>query len=111
MCMDRLKCCWNSCTTCLRDCSETQCCFWSMLLLGQLFVLIIFIISLVLCLLAGVNMFISSGCAAVYVLGDDDVCTETLLTLQNFITTFTLVPLNLTSRTFVAKSHSRLAKL
>lgn len=87
-CWDRLCCCWHSCCHCLYHTTETEYCFWSMILLGQLFVLVLFLVSVVLCILAGVNMFLTSGCAAIYVLGDPKVCTETLKMIQDWLTTY-----------------------
>jgi len=87
-CGDRMKTlctgCWSWCCTC---CSG-ECCFWSMLLMGQLFVLIIFLVALLLTIISGLKMFLASGCAAIYVLGDEKVCTETLKMIQNWVTTF-----------------------
>lgn len=87
-CAERVKCCWTSCTHCLWHYSESEFCFWSMLLLGQLIVLVIFVVSIVLVLLAGVNIFLASGCAEVYVLGDPDICTQNLMVILNFMNTF-----------------------
>jgi len=87
-CCDRLKCLCSSCYTACCKCCSGECVFWSCLLLGQLFVLVIFIVSLVLTLIAGIEMFVASGCAAIYVLGDEKVCTETMKMIQGWITTF-----------------------
>jgi len=86
----REKCavCWRSCTTCMRNTSETDCFFWSVLLLLELLVLVIFLISVVLCLLAGVKAFVASGCSSIYVLGDELICTQTLMLVQSWLTTF-----------------------
>lgn len=85
---DRMRCCWSSCTHCLVHTTETEYCFWSMLMLGQLFVLVLFLVSVLLVVLAGVNMFISSNCSALYVLGDPTVCSETLALIQEWMTTY-----------------------
>lgn len=87
-CMERLRCCWASCTHCLWHHSETDLCFWSMLLFGQLIVLLMFLISIVLILIAGVDMFLASGCAQIYVLGDPQICSQNLLLILNFLNTF-----------------------
>jgi len=85
---DKCKCVCGSCCAWMCDCCETECCFWSLILMGQLFVFVMFLISLVLVIIAGVLMFISSGCASVYILGDDKVCFEQLKMLQSWISTF-----------------------
>jgi len=87
-CYDRCCCLCNCCYTACCKCCSGECVFWSCLLLGQVFVLIIFIVSLVLTLIAAINMFIATGCAAIYVLGDEKVCTETMKMIQGWITTF-----------------------
>eukprot|EP00448_Togula_jolla_P003983 CAMPEP_0170598930 /NCGR_PEP_ID=MMETSP0224-20130122/16516_1 /TAXON_ID=285029 /ORGANISM="Togula jolla, Strain CCCM 725" /LENGTH=901 /DNA_ID=CAMNT_0010923527 /DNA_START=113 /DNA_END=2818 /DNA_ORIENTATION=- len=85
---ERVKCCYGACCNCMSDWSETQCFFWSMILLGQIFVLLIFVVALVLCLLAGVKLFVSTNCEAVYMINDPTICTETLKMMQNFVETF-----------------------
>lgn len=85
---ERLRCCWASCMHCMWHHSETGLCFWSMLLLGQAIVLLMFVVSIVLIILAGVNMFLASGCAQVYVLGDPQVCTQNLLVILRFLSSF-----------------------
>lgn len=85
---ERMGCCWQSCTHCLWHHSETDMCFWSMLLTGQLVVLLMFLVSIVLILLAGVNMFLATGCAKIYVLGDTKICSQNLLMILNFMNTF-----------------------
>jgi len=87
-CADRCKCLCNACYTWCCKCCSGECVFWSCLLFGQLFVLIMFIVALVLTLVSGIQMFIVSGCGAIYVLGDEKVCTETMKMLQGWITTF-----------------------
>lgn len=87
-CKERMGCCWQSCTHCLWHHSETDLCFWSMLLTGQLVVLLMFLVSVVLILLAGVNMFLATGCAKIYVLGDPKICSQNLLMILNFMNTF-----------------------
>mmetsp|Transcript_27875 Transcript_27875/g.60911 ORF Transcript_27875/g.60911 Transcript_27875/m.60911 type:complete len:449 (+) Transcript_27875:286-1632(+) len=85
---DKVATCFTSCCTCLSRFHDTELCFWSLLLLMQVIVLLIFIVSILLCILAGVKAFVISGCAQVYVLRDDIVCSEILLNLQQFLSTF-----------------------
>jgi hypothetical protein len=67
-------------------------CFWSCILLMQVLILIIFIISLILCILAGVKTMLLSGCAQIYMLGDSTVCLETLHTLRDWLADFHVIP-------------------
>eukprot|EP00928_Gymnodinium_smaydae_P052821 TRINITY_DN36979_c0_g1_i1.p1 TRINITY_DN36979_c0_g1~~TRINITY_DN36979_c0_g1_i1.p1 ORF type:complete len:975 (-),score=161.74 TRINITY_DN36979_c0_g1_i1:65-2989(-) len=90
--VERCKCLGRACYTaiccCSGPCCYPRCVFWSLLLLGQLFVLVMFIISLVLCIVSGIKMFLASGCSAIYVLGDEKTCTETLKMMQSWLTSF-----------------------
>merc|ERR1719265_446772 len=70
-------CCCNCFTRCF-ECCEGDCCFWSLLFALQFLLLLLFLIAIVFCVLAGIQMFIASGCEAIYILGDNPICTETL---------------------------------
>jgi len=80
--------CYTSCLICCTNYHDTQLCFWSAVLLMQIIVLLMFVISIVLCVLAGIKAFITAGCSQVYLLGDSTVCSAMLATLQNFLSTF-----------------------
>merc|ERR1711874_803160 len=54
----------------------------------QLIVLVIFVISIVLCVLIGVKAFISVGCSGIYILGDVDICTGSMIMMRSFVETF-----------------------
>lgn len=85
---DRMCCCCRACTACLRGCHDSHLCFWSVIILLEVIALLLFIIAILLCVLAGVKAFISSGCAQIYILGDDSICTGSLGQVQNFLKTF-----------------------
>eukprot|EP00927_Polykrikos_kofoidii_P006596 TRINITY_DN1266_c0_g1_i1.p1 TRINITY_DN1266_c0_g1~~TRINITY_DN1266_c0_g1_i1.p1 ORF type:complete len:990 (-),score=220.63 TRINITY_DN1266_c0_g1_i1:81-3050(-) len=87
-CWARICACCSCCGTCIRDCWRGEFCFWSFLILGQLFIVVLFLLSMVFCILAGVEMFIASGCAQIYLLGNESICTETLRVVQRFVMTF-----------------------
>eukprot|EP00401_Gymnodinium_catenatum_P002866 CAMPEP_0117556704 /NCGR_PEP_ID=MMETSP0784-20121206/51947_1 /TAXON_ID=39447 /ORGANISM="" /LENGTH=975 /DNA_ID=CAMNT_0005353989 /DNA_START=53 /DNA_END=2980 /DNA_ORIENTATION=+ len=87
-CADRMRACCRACGACMQGCHDSNTCFWSAVLLLQVVVLILFIVSIVLCLLAGVNAFISSGCLQIYILGDVNVCQGTLGVVKEFLQTF-----------------------
>lgn len=92
--MDRLKTCCSSCCHCVTSwCYPSgenagEMCFWSMLLLAQVGVLLLFLVAILLCILAGVKAFLASGCASIYIVNDPGVCTETLKLLSSWLATF-----------------------
>jgi len=57
-------------------------------ILLEVIVFVLFIVSIVLCLLAGVKAFLSAGCTTVYVLGDDTICQGVLSVIQIWLTSF-----------------------
>mmetsp|Transcript_55318 Transcript_55318/g.118956 ORF Transcript_55318/g.118956 Transcript_55318/m.118956 type:complete len:1010 (+) Transcript_55318:71-3100(+) len=87
-CMERLRCCCSACCVCCSRYHDTQFCFWSAIILAQVLVLVVFIISIVLSIVAGIKVFITAGCSQVYVLADPQVCTSAMGTLREFLGTF-----------------------
>lgn len=85
---EKLGVCYRSCGSCLSNFHDTQMCFWSCIIVMQVLVLVVFLVSIVLCILAGVQAFITSGCAQIYILGDQKVCAASLGNLQNFVGSF-----------------------
>ncbi|CAE8584748.1 unnamed protein product [Polarella glacialis] len=88
--VERLRTCGSSCLSCLRGCSSGHFCMWSVLLLTQVIVLLLFLISLTVCLVTGVQAFVSAGCSQIFILGDETVCTTALTTVKFFLKTFGL---------------------
>jgi len=88
--MGRITVTCRQCYHCFTGCHDSDLCFWSCILLMQVLILVIFIISLVLCILAGVKAFIIAGCAQIYMLGDPTICMETLATLRNWLADFSV---------------------
>jgi hypothetical protein len=80
----------ESCCFCFNGGFGGECCFWGVLVIAQIGVLLIFLISILLCILAGVKNFVASGCSQIYILGDEQVCTETLKLVQKFMMTFSV---------------------
>lgn len=87
---ERLRTCCSSCMAWTNGCCSGHLCFWSCLLLAQLVVLILFLTSLVICLLTGIQAFLGAGCSQIYLIGDDDVCTAALGVVQIFLKTFAI---------------------
>lgn len=84
----RIRTCCNSCCACISGCCSGHLCFWSFLLLAQVIVLLLFVISLVVCLLIGVQAFLGAGCSQIYLIGDDEICSAALALVQQFLKTF-----------------------
>mmetsp|Transcript_54196 Transcript_54196/g.168052 ORF Transcript_54196/g.168052 Transcript_54196/m.168052 type:complete len:714 (-) Transcript_54196:157-2298(-) len=82
--------CQRSCSACMKMCHDTHLCLWSLVMLVQVVALVVFIVSIVLCVLAGVKAFLTAGCAQIYVINDDLICREALLSIRNFLSTFTV---------------------
>jgi hypothetical protein len=80
--------CCAGCCACMTKFHDTQLCLWSVVILMQVIVLLIFIVSLILCILAGAQAFIVAGCSQVYIIGDPEVCTASLENLRGLIDTF-----------------------
>merc|ERR1719181_283455 len=80
--------CCLSFLDCLRDCSDTALCFWSCILISEVVILFMFIVSILFCVIAGIKAFIAFGCAQIYVLGDDHVCTNIMMGLREWLETF-----------------------
>jgi len=85
---DRIRNCWTCCCRCVSTYEDTTMCLWSMILIMQVVVLLIFIVSILLTVLAGVKVFVTAGCSQVYIINDDKVCTETMNHLGKFLGTF-----------------------
>jgi hypothetical protein len=87
-CLDRLRCCCLSCMSCMRSCHDSNLCFWSFVILLEIIVFVLFIVSIVLCLIAGIKAFVSAGCSTVYVLGDNTICQGVLTLIQGWLPSF-----------------------
>jgi len=85
---DKFRVCCSGCCACMQKFHDTQTCFWSAIIVFQVLVLIIFILSIVLCIIGGVKTFMLSGCAQIYVLGDAKVCAGILKSLNSWLEGF-----------------------
>lgn len=78
-----------ACCTCLcGGCHDNALCFWSSIILMQLVVLILFVISIAIALIAAVKLLLVQGCLQVYLLNRPAVCSESLVTVQGWLSTF-----------------------
>jgi hypothetical protein len=84
----RLRTCCGSCMACINGCCSGHLCFWSCLLLAQVIVLLLFVTSLIICLLTGVQAFLGAGCSQVYLIGDDKICSAALGLVKQFLKSF-----------------------
>jgi len=87
-CVPRLKRCCNTCLSCLRNCQDMHLCLWSCIIISELVILVMFLVAIVFCLLAGIKALIAAGCAQIYVLGDDSTCASILVGLRDWMETF-----------------------
>lgn len=85
---DAKKSCWSACTYCLTGFHDTALCFWSCVILLEIVCLLLFVISILFCVLAGLKEFMVAGCSQVYMLADDKICYETIKVLRDFQSTF-----------------------
>jgi len=85
---DKLRVCWESCCVCCQQYHDLQLCLWSFIILMQILTLVLFVVSIALCITAGVKAFIVTGCSQIYILGDSTVCTATLGTLRQWVSSF-----------------------
>eukprot|EP00405_Crypthecodinium_cohnii_P037273 CAMPEP_0206535660 /NCGR_PEP_ID=MMETSP0325_2-20121206/6274_1 /ASSEMBLY_ACC=CAM_ASM_000347 /TAXON_ID=2866 /ORGANISM="Crypthecodinium cohnii, Strain Seligo" /LENGTH=1075 /DNA_ID=CAMNT_0054032699 /DNA_START=250 /DNA_END=3475 /DNA_ORIENTATION=+ len=67
---------------------DTTGCFWAVITILQIIVLIIFIASVVLCIISGLKALILAGCDQVYVLSDETICSETLGSIRDWLQVF-----------------------
>merc|ERR1719238_702894 len=85
---------WDDLTCCgkvlkkLRDFQDMHLCFWGCIIVAEIVILVMFLVSLVFCILAGIKAFVAFGCNQIYVLGDDSVCTNILLGIRDWMSTF-----------------------
>jgi len=84
----RLRTCCTSCLACVNGCTSSHLCFWSCLLCAQVLVLLLFIISIVICLITGIQAFFAAGCSKIYVISDTSVCSGMMQIFQGFLSTF-----------------------
>lgn len=84
----RFQMCCRACCHCVNGCHDMSLSFWSVLIFLQLFVVLIFVVALVFTIMAGVKAFIAAGCSQIYILGDAQICGQTLAGLRSFLETF-----------------------
>jgi hypothetical protein len=83
-CCDRFKCCWQCCCSWCTWYQDSDLCFWSLILLLKVFVLILFIMSLVFIIVAGLWTGAGAGCAATSgPVNDVGECTELMMKIKN----------------------------
>jgi len=87
-CVQRLKTLGNACLYCLVACHDNTLAFWSCILLSEVIVLASFMVSIVLGVVAGLRLFMASGCSQIYILGDVSICTGMLGNMKSFLSSF-----------------------
>lgn len=88
----REKCtaCCRSCCKCMKECHNLHLCFWSCAIFLEILTLIAFVVSLLLCILAGVKLLLSIMCNDITFLMEEEVCLGILHSLKTFLKTFDL---------------------
>jgi len=84
---DRCMICCRTCMACF-CCQDSNLCFWSAILLACCVVVLMFGLSSLLSLMAGLKSWISAGCDEVYLLNDNSICIGAMQGIQNWLTTF-----------------------
>jgi len=85
---DRVWLCCACCCACGRGCHDKWLCLWSYALLMQVIILLLFLSSMILWIVSGVQALLRSGCSVLYVLNDPDWCYEGLVTIKRFVSSF-----------------------
>jgi hypothetical protein len=78
-------CCLCCSFRCCAKVHDSAICFWSLVIGLQLVVLVLFIVSMIFCILSGVKLMISSGCAEIYMLGDAVNCEGSVGKIQSWL--------------------------
>jgi len=86
----RMKVLGSSCIHWCRGFHDTHTCFWSIIIFMQVMVLLTFLVSILLIIVAGVEAMLESGCSTIYVIEDTDSCTQALETVQSLLATFSI---------------------
>lgn len=83
---ERLRVCFSGASACFNKCTlDNPCFFWSMLLLVDILVLVSFYVCLTLCVAVAIGTYAQSGCAQLYILGDETVCSEALGVMRKML--------------------------
>jgi len=90
---DKMSACYTACCICCGRCHDNALCFWSCIIVLQIIVLVLFVVAIVLCMLAGVKEFLNMACQEIYMLNEADMCYNVLSSVKGFITTFTVDPM------------------
>lgn len=85
---DRLKMAFAACIYFMRPRPDRDLAFWSCILCMTAIALLVFLISLFLCVTSGFGHFLMSGCAQVYALGDASICLDVLSGLKRTFRSF-----------------------
>lgn len=85
---DRLKMAFAACVYFFRPRPDRDLAFWSCILCMTAIALLVFLISVFLCITSGFGRFLMSGCAQVYALGDASICLDVLNGLKRTFRSF-----------------------
>jgi hypothetical protein len=83
-----MACCYRGCCACMTGCCDSHLCFWSFVMIMQIVALVLFLMSIVFTIIGGIDIFLATGCAEIYVINDDKICQTSMHFLQSFLSTF-----------------------
>jgi len=83
--------CFVGWTYCMRRFHDTSLCVWMVISFLQLLGVVAFLIALAFIMLAGVKIFIKTGCAQIYILGDLTTCGDGIRNIKSFLNSFFVV--------------------
>jgi len=108
-CGERMACCWRGCCACMTGCCDSSLCFWSFVLIIQIVALVLFLFSIIFTIIAGVDIFLATGCAQIYVIVDEPICQTSMGFMQSWLTTFSVGPVSgLNPMTSACTNHNLL---
>jgi hypothetical protein len=85
---ERFRSCCLACSACCGRCCDSDLCFWSITILAEVLLLLIFVVCLVVTIAGGLKLFLSAGCSSVWILKDPTVCSGTLNVIKEWLETF-----------------------
>jgi len=87
---ERCALCRRACFTCCTHHADIRLCVWSFMISMEVFALLLFLVSIMFAILTGVTMFLVAGCSEIYVLGDAQVCSNTMKMVNQLLPSFSV---------------------
>eukprot|EP00927_Polykrikos_kofoidii_P076638 TRINITY_DN73702_c0_g1_i1.p1 TRINITY_DN73702_c0_g1~~TRINITY_DN73702_c0_g1_i1.p1 ORF type:complete len:1154 (-),score=255.18 TRINITY_DN73702_c0_g1_i1:77-3460(-) len=89
-CWERCMCCYRCCCACCTKFEDSELCFWALIWSMKFFVLILFLMSLVFVIIAGVYLGTATGCGSseTTAIGSIEECETSMKQIQGVLHTF-----------------------